>query len=197
MASAFGHAATALAIGSVFPRRLVGPAALATGAALSVLPDADVLGWRLGIPYDSLLGHRGLTHSLAFAAAAAALGAAALTRAARSRAPRSEAPGDPVPRGAWWLFAFLFLAAASHGLLDAATDGGRGVAFFAPVDAARYFFPFRPIAVSPISPAGFFTARGLAILKSEALWIGIPAASLAALAFAVRRLTTRASSRHG
>nr|HRC76832.1 rhodanese-like domain-containing protein [Kouleothrix sp.] len=32
-----------------------------------------------------------------------------------------------------------------HGVLDAMTDGGLGVAFFAPFSATRYFFPFRPI----------------------------------------------------
>ena len=44
---------------------------------------------------------------------------------------------------------FLFLAIASHGLLDAFTDGGLGVAFFAPFDSTRYFFPVTPIEVSP------------------------------------------------
>jgi hypothetical protein len=33
----------------------------------SILPDADVLGFRLGINYEDLLGHRGLSHSLLFA----------------------------------------------------------------------------------------------------------------------------------
>ena len=33
----------------------------------SILPDADVLGFPLGISYDNVLGHRGLSHSLAFA----------------------------------------------------------------------------------------------------------------------------------
>src|SRR6516164_7057459 len=36
-------------------------------ALCSVLPDADVLGFPLGIRYEDMLGHRGLTHSLAFA----------------------------------------------------------------------------------------------------------------------------------
>ena len=33
----------------------------------SIFPDADVLGFRLGINYEDLLGHRGLSHSLVFA----------------------------------------------------------------------------------------------------------------------------------
>jgi inner membrane protein len=71
-----------------------------------------------------------------------------------------------------WLY--LFLAAASHGLLDAATDGGLGVALLAPFDAERFFSPFRPIAVSPIGLDGFLSARGAAIVWSELLWVWLP-----------------------
>jgi hypothetical protein len=44
---------------------------------------------------------------------------------------------------------FLFLATASHGILDAFTDGGRGIAFFAPFGTERYFFPHHPDAGLP------------------------------------------------
>jgi inner membrane protein len=53
------------------------------------------------------------------------------------------------------LWTFLFLATASHGVLDAMTDGGLGVAFFSPVDNTRYFLPFNPIRVSPIGISRF------------------------------------------
>jgi inner membrane protein len=43
----------------------------ALAAAVAVLPDADVLGLRLGVAHGSLFGHRGLTHSLLFAGIAA------------------------------------------------------------------------------------------------------------------------------
>jgi inner membrane protein len=56
---------------------------------------------------------------------------------------------------------FLFVVTASHGVLDAMTNGGLGVAFFAPFTSARYFLPFRPVQVSPISLAAFFTHRGV------------------------------------
>jgi inner membrane protein len=36
-------------------------------AACAMLPDADVIAFSFGIPYDAMLGHRGLTHSLFFA----------------------------------------------------------------------------------------------------------------------------------
>jgi inner membrane protein len=61
--------------------------------------------------------------------------------------------------GRFTLFTYLFLATASHGVLDAMTDGGLGVAFFSPFDNRRYFLPWRPIVVSPISIARFFSGR--------------------------------------
>ena len=64
-----------------------------------------------------------------------------------------------------WLF--LFLAGASHGVLDALTNGGLGVAFFAPFANERHFFPFRPIEVSPLSIRRFLSPAGLAILWNE------------------------------
>lgn len=71
-----------------------------------------------------------------------------------------------------WLY--LFLATASHALLDAMTTGGKGVAFFSPFDNARYFLPWRPIQVSPIGVEKFFSNRGLRVLESELLWVFLP-----------------------
>ena len=65
-------------------------------------------------------------------------------------------------------------AAASHGLLDTCTDGGAGVALLAPFDWTRYTAPFRPIAVSPLGVQRFFSARGLAVLESELVWVWTP-----------------------
>jgi inner membrane protein len=60
----------------------------------------------------------------------------------------------------------------SHGVLDAMTDGGLGVGFFIPFSDERYFFPLRPIPVSPLSIESFFTSFGWSILKAELLFIG-------------------------
>jgi len=76
------------------------------------------------------------------------------------------------------LFVWFTAVTASHGLLDALTNGGRGIAFFAPFSDHRYFFPWRPIQVSPIG-VGFFSARGLRVLASEAGWIWVPSAIIA------------------
>ncbi len=173
MPSAFSHAAAALGIGAAFFGRDVPARVLGLGALCAAIPDLDVIGFRFGIHYGDLLGHRGLTHSFLFAAVLAAL-AVPLVRTA----------DGPRPAKLW---AFLFLATASHGLLDAMTDGGLGVAFFAPFQNARYFFPFRPIVVSPIGIGRFFSGRGLEVIKSELLWVWLPSAVLAGTALAFRR----------
>jgi inner membrane protein len=157
-------------------------------AVCAMLPDADVLAFNLGVSYDSILGHRGLTHSIA----AAALLATAIV-AARSR--------DLAPRDRRALWTILALATLSHGLLDTLTDGGRGVALLAPFESERFFFPWRPIAVSPIG-GSFFTARApdgthrwIGVLASEILWIWVPALLIRALAGWRRRATIGPSLR--
>lgn len=87
------------------------------------------------------------------------------------------------------LWIYLFLATASHGVLDAMTDGGLGVAFLSPFNNRRYFFSWTPIRVSPIGIGNFFSSRGLAAMHSELLWVWIPAAALVGLAWALRRQT--------
>jgi inner membrane protein len=86
------------------------------------------------------------------------------------------------------LIAYLFLATASHGVLDAMTDGGLGVAFFSPFYNGRYFFPWRPIRVSPIALGRFFTPRGYLILRNEFFWIWLPAGSFALAVLILRRI---------
>jgi inner membrane protein len=181
MPSALTHAAVGFALAPAFarpgaPRRL-----WLLGALAAAAPDLDVIGLRLGIDYAAPMGHRGLSHSLVFAA----LLAAALVPLARA------GPSFPLRRA--WLY--LFAAAASHGLLDMATDGGLGVALFAPFSSARLFFPFRPIAVSPLSAKAFVSARGVAVLESEALWVWLPAALLAAVSSSARRWPNRPGCR--
>jgi len=89
---------------------------------------------------------------------------------------------------AWWSYVlYFFVVTASHGVLDAMTDGGRGIAFFAPFDTTRYFFPWRPVRVSPISIRAFFSTRGLQILGSELVFIWLPTTLLWAAVRVCRR----------
>jgi inner membrane protein len=174
MASAFSHVIVATAVG-----KLVQPKGAPwwywfAGAILSVLPDLDVIGFRFGIRYGDLLGHRGLSHSLPTAVLFAGVISLALLKQHVISVSR--------------LFVFLFVAMASHGVLDAMTNGGLGVAFFSPFSNARYFFPFNPIEVSPIGVDRFFSQRGIAVISSEVKWLWLPSAVLVALAILVRRL---------
>jgi len=70
------------------------------------------------------------------------------------------------------MWMYFFLATASHGLLDALTDGGLGVAFFAPFDNHRYFLPWRPIHVSPIGAGRFFTIAALKFFRANSSGFG-------------------------
>src|SRR5205085_10660210 len=140
-------------------------------ALCAAVPDADVLGVFAGVPPGSLLGHRGLTHSLAFAAALAAI----LT-------PLLVPPGT---RRRLWVY--LFLATASHGVLDGMTNGGVGIAYFAPFDPSRHHLPWRPIAVSPLGLRRFLTPRALTPLANESLYLWLPSAAFALTAWLMTR----------
>ena len=158
MPTVFSHPAPLVCLGLACGRMLSLRLLLA-GVACSLLPDADALAFRFNIPYASILGHRGLSHSLAFALA---LGLAAALFAPLLRSSRKTA--------------FLVCAGAtlSHILLDAMTDGGLGVAAFWPFSETRHFLPWRPIAVSPLSPRHFFSQHGINVLGSEARLIWLP-----------------------
>lgn len=115
----------------------------------TILPDADVVSFVLGIPYASPFGHRGFTHSIAFALATSALLTLLTRRDGRT-------------------FALLFACAVSHPLFDALTNGGLGVALLWPLTRHRYFAPWRPIVVSPIGKID------LRVLWSEVKWVWAP-----------------------
>jgi len=161
MASLFGHAITSIAIGSSFSNTLQSWKFWTLGVFCSILPDADVISFSLGIPYDHFWGHRGFTHSFLFAFIIGLL--VTILFFGKTRASL---------KGVYVLF--FTLCTASHSILDAMTDGGLGVAFFSPFDNSRYFFHWRPIKVSPIGASNFFSHWGKRVLISEFSWIAIP-----------------------
>lgn len=175
MASLPTHAYAALALGCALAPRRHRKAAVVLGVLSAMLPDIDVWGYWAGIDYRSLLGHRGLSHSLAFALAWSAL----LVLLARRAWPEPRARGR--------LFLLLLLCTVSHGLFDAMTyGGGIGVAFFAPFDPGRYYLPWRPVQVAPLGITHFFSARGWDVFRSELLWIWLPVTALALVLWALR-----------
>ena len=176
-----GHAVVAVCAGRALPPLDPMPRRFWVAvAALAMLPDLDVIAFELGVPYGAPWGHRGASHSLAAAVVVGLLAALALRRAL------------PLPWPLAW--ACLSAAMASHGALDALTDGGSGVAFLFPFDDGRYVAPWRPLRVSPIG-RHFFGPWGLATLASEARWLGIPAGILLAVGVIRRGARTRADAR--
>ena len=145
MPTIFSHPAVPLALGLGLGQTLISRRLMVAGAVASIVPDLDVVAFRLGIPYAHDLGHRGLSHSIFFALF---MGLIALLLAKNLHASRRVA------------FAFTALAAASHGLLDMCTNGGLGVAYFWPFSSERLFLPLHPIKVSPIGLHDFLTTRG-------------------------------------
>lgn len=177
----FTHAVVPLAAGLALGRKALPPRLVAAGVVAAMAPDFDTVAFRLGIAYADQFGHRGATHSITFALA---LGLLAATSASWLRS------------GRWRAFVFVALCTLSHPLLDALTNGGLGVALLWPWSHERFFAPWRPIAVSPIG-AGFFSARGAAVLWSELRWVWLPCAVLALSVFELRRAVAPTARERG
>lgn len=175
MPTIFSHAFFATAIGrAAFANHLPLRFWLLT-ALCAILPDADVIGFSFGVRDGSMLGHRGFTHSILFAFSVGALVAALAFRNVRIGLSRAT------------LFGYFLLVTLSHPLLDMFTDGGSGVALFAPFSTRRYFFPWRPVEASPIGMR-FFGDRGLDVIASEMIWVWLPALVILGVAAIMRRL---------
>ncbi|MGA9163416.1 MAG: metal-dependent hydrolase [Thiobacillus sp.] len=177
MATPFSHLAVPLALTLALGGDIVPPGLMALALVCAVLPDIDALGLWLGIPYEHPFGHRGFTHSLPFAVALA--GAGTLLAPALGFS-------DPLTA-----FGVLLVSAASHGLIDAMTNGGLGIAFFSPFSNQRGFLPWRVIEVSPLRPSALFSRRGFEVLRSEMRWVWMPCMVWALLGMALRGLAGR------
>ena len=161
------HAVVGVALGTLTPFLGRSRPFWLASALLPVLPDLDVAGRAFGIPFLSMWGHRGISHSLAAAVVIGAVTSLLIHRRIGARF---------VP-----LALYFAVVTASHGVLDALTDGGPGVAFLAPFDDTRSFFPWRPLPVSPLA-AHFFSTWGWQVFKAEVLMLWVPAIVVAGLA---------------
>ena len=182
MPTVFTHAVVGYAAArAATARRHISTRLLIVATLLPVVPDLDVLlrpWFRYGHPF----GHRGFSHSLAFALLLGVLAAVAC---------RKEAAAAPGGVGG---LALLFAAVtASHGLLDALTYGGSGIPFFMPFDTARYAFPIRPIPASPIGVQSFLSDWGREVLREELLLVWPFAAAAVAWSRNGRRLAGAAT----
>lgn len=163
MPTIFTHAVIPLAAVLALGRKTLSPRLVAAGMLAAIAPDFDSIAFKLGIAYADQFGHRGASHSIAFAIA---LGVFAALCASWLRTARMKA------------FVFIAACTASHPLLDGFTDGGLGVALLWPWSHERLFAPWRPIEVSPIG-VGFFSLRGVEVLWSELKWVVLPTLAIA------------------
>jgi inner membrane protein len=145
-----------------------------TAGLFAVAPDLDTWAMMaLDIPRGSFFSHRGFFHSPFF-----------LTLLALAMASLVAKGRTIVLLAAVWAG-----AAITHPLLDMLTDGGSGVMLFFPFSTERFFFPWRPIRVSPLSIARFFDRAG------PILWSELPFCATAIfLGLAVRRVTRHAGA---
>jgi inner membrane protein len=162
----------------------------AAAAVIAAAPDVDAIGYSLGFgpPGGSIWSHRGLTHSVLFAAVAAR----AVTLLLFRTKTNGESEGttgrwaSPIARRRVW--AILAAAMASHGLTDMLTNGGAGIALFSPATQWRAKWAFTPVEVSPLSVGAFFSQRGAEILWSELRWVLLPAGVMVAAVQLVRSM---------
>jgi inner membrane protein len=163
MPTAISHSLVAVVFGKIFSKS-TGVKFWVLSIICAILPDIDVIMFSFGIPYEHMYGHRGFSHSILFALLISLIIVLVGFREIKQNSKL------------WWsVVVYFFLIGLSHDILDAITSGGQGVGFFIPFDSTRYFFPFRPIRVSPFSIIRFFGSEGQRILVSELVWIWIPA----------------------
>ncbi|TGK25572.1 metal-dependent hydrolase [Leptospira yasudae] len=176
------HTAVPISFWIAFGNKFIPWRLLLAGILFSILPDADVIAFKFGIPYEDDWGHRGFSHSILFGFSLS-LFACVLVRWFRARIEV--------------ILLFLCVSIVSHGVLDAMTSGGLGVGFLIPYSSERFFFDQRPIRVSPIGIKNFLTERGLSVLKSEWSTVWIPLLSISVSFFFLRTLARWIATRVG
>jgi len=178
MPSLFGHAVAGLALTSAFHGDRLPRRTWALAATCAMAPDLDWFVSLLNLHRGHVLNHRGAAHSLFGAVVIAALVFLAAYRRDQRR---------PVV----WLC--LTLAALSHGLLDACTSGGVGVALFMPFSETRWACLWQPGWVAPLPLGREHVYTFLDSLWNEAAWIGLPALVVVGWSRLMRQVRLRPS----
>lgn len=181
MATILTHGIVGYTLARICVRKPVSPLYWILAFMAPMLPDLDMLGQKYyGISYSDCWGHRGAWHSIFMAFWAALVLLLLFKLFTRTK-------GLKLNKDCFWGF---FLGISSHGLLDGITNGGLGVAVFWPANCNRYFFPWRPLEVSPLSLDRFLN-QGLFILKNEFYYVWIPCFVILFLDWSYQRLSLR------
>jgi inner membrane protein len=162
MPTIFSHTIFAVVTGKAFIKKKVSFWFWLLTAVSAMIPDADVISFAFGIRYGSMFGHRGFTHSIVFAVFFGSIAALFVHKYLQTGLTLTK------------LAVYFSLITFSHTFFDMLTDGGLGVALFAPFSGERYFLPWQPIEVSPIG-LRFFSASGLDVIFSEMILVWLPA----------------------
>lgn len=159
------HAVLGATVAQAGYRRRLGRRALAIAAAAAMLPDADiVVGWLAG-PFANWQHHRGLTHSVFFAAIAGPLLGWLAGLADRER------------RRLWMgLFTAVFL---THPLIDVVTH--YGTQLLAPLTATRFAIPAMPI-IDPVFTLMLAAPLLLGVFATRRVGMAVTAAWAALIA---------------
>jgi inner membrane protein len=172
MATDYTHAVVGLGLARLYAIKPMPWAYWGLAAILPIVPDFDVFS---PAAYGTLLGHRGFTHSLAFALVLGVVAAGLTFR-------RFQVT--------WWSLAGLFfLMVASHGLLDALTRGGADVPLFWPLSKCYGNWGLLPLSDIALDWPNPWSSRAL---RAELLWVWLPTGLLVALVMIYRRLKRKA-----
>lgn len=144
------HAALGATVGLVGFRRRLGRRALAVGALVGMLPDADVAAGWTGQPLAEWLYHRGLTHSVPFAVVAGPILGWAAWRLLR-RGGQGAGP---------WI-GLCVAALLTHPLIDLITH--YGTQLLAPFSPHRFAIPAMPI-IDPVFTLMLLAAVAVGLL---------------------------------
>ena len=190
MPSVMTHSLVGAVVSKLVTTRSVPKRFWVLSIVLPSFPDIDVIGMAFGVAGEDLFGHRGITHSLFFAVVVGVSVVAIFFRKSNLTA-----------RMTFLLALYFVFLTASHGVLDAFNDSRLGVAFFAPFENTRYFFPYNPIDPSSVLlfeessfGVGLMVEKFYVLLRSEILWIWIPLFVLLVGKFVLPRFIHRSRS---
>tara|TARA_Y100000996_G_C22397717_1_gene591849 strand:+ start:21 stop:554 length:534 start_codon:yes stop_codon:yes gene_type:complete len=142
-----------------------------------VLPDVDMIGYYLGVPYDHLFGHRGISHSIFFSLLIGFFVYFLFFRKENLSKFKS-----------FVIFIYFSFITMSHLLLDMFTNATHGIPFFAPFHNTRYFFPYTPINAPSLNIEYFFREQFFEVLIGELILILISILALLLIKLLLKKI---------
>lgn len=130
---------------------------------ISILPDLDLIGYFLGLPISSFLGHRGFTHSIFFALVVALMANLLFFPDIKTKDKRFKL-----------LFLNFLFVALTHPLLDFLVNRNTGVALLSPFVLTRFASPIAPIVEESVGILNYYHFYFKEVVKVEFFYIILP-----------------------